>query len=104
MQRSPAFGRRWLGLRGFASRGPRGRWLGSRRLGLGVLATGLVCPCHALAWLAGLLLGRPLLDPAAQDGLHAVYVPLAILAGAGLLRPPWKQVRHLREPADAQQP
>ena len=83
---------------------PRLRGLGSRGFGLGVLATGIVCPCHALTWLAGLVLGRPLLDPAAQDGLHAVYVPLAVLAGAGLLRPPWQRVRHLREPVDAQQP
>ena len=55
-------------------------------LGLGVLATGVVCPCHALAWLAGLIVGAPLLEPAVQDGLHAVYVPLAVLGGAGLLR------------------
>jgi hypothetical protein len=51
-----------------------------------MLATGIVCPCHALVWLAGLVLGTPLLSPAVQDGLHAVYVPLAVLGGAGLLR------------------
>jgi hypothetical protein len=67
-----------------------------RGLGLGLLATGIVCPCHALAWLGGLVLGAPLLEPGVQDGLHAVYVPLAVLGGAGLLR--WSQ--HRRATAD----
>jgi uncharacterized membrane-anchored protein len=51
-----------------------------------VLATGIVCPCHALVGLVGLLTGATVLSPAAQDGLHAVYVPFAVLAGAALLR------------------
>jgi hypothetical protein len=55
-------------------------------LGLGLLATGVVCPCHVLVGLAGLLTGGSLLSPAAQDGLHAVYVPFAVLAGALTLR------------------
>lgn len=67
------------------------RGASSRRVGLGVLASGVICPCHALAWLAGLLLGAPLLGPAAQDGLHAVYVPLAVLVGTCLLRPRTQQ-------------
>ncbi|MDQ3810208.1 MAG: hypothetical protein M3336_07950 [Chloroflexota bacterium] len=58
-----------------------------RLLGAGVLASGLVCPCHVLAGLAVLVAGGPSLSLAAQDGLHALYVPLAVLAGAGLLRP-----------------
>ena len=57
-----------------------------RGLGLGVLATGIVCPCHALAFVAGLVVGAPVLSPAVQDGLHAVYVPVAVLSGAALLR------------------
>jgi hypothetical protein len=59
----------------------RQRWAG-----VGVLTTGLVCPCHVLVGLFGLVTGGALLSPAAQDGLHAVYVPLAVLAGALLLR------------------
>jgi hypothetical protein len=57
-----------------------------RLLGFGVLATGLVCPCHALVGLVAFLSGSAVLSPAAQDGLHAVYVPAAVLAGAALLR------------------
>jgi hypothetical protein len=57
-----------------------------RLAALGVLATGVVCPCHALVGLAGLLTGGALLSPAAQDGIHAVYVPAAVLVGALLLR------------------
>jgi hypothetical protein len=56
-----------------------------RVLGMGVLATGAVCPCHVLVALVALLTGSAVLAPAAQDGLHAVYVPAAVLAGAGLL-------------------
>jgi hypothetical protein len=56
-----------------------------RVFGFGVLATGLVCPCHVLAGVAAAVLGVPLLSVAAQDGLHAVYVPSAILASMGLL-------------------
>ncbi|MDQ6674437.1 MAG: hypothetical protein M3069_27515 [Chloroflexota bacterium] len=60
--------------------------LGQRpRVGLGLLATGVICPCHALAGAFSLLTGGTLLSPAAQDGLHAVYVPFAVLAGAALL-------------------
>jgi hypothetical protein len=57
-----------------------------RVLGFGVLATGLVCPCHVLVGLVVMLTGSAVLSPAAQDGLHAVYVPAAVLAGAALLR------------------
>jgi hypothetical protein len=57
-----------------------------RRFGLGLLTTGFVCPCHVLVGMVGLLTGGSLLNPAAQDGLHAVYVPLAVLTGAVLLR------------------
>jgi len=53
---------------------------------LSVLATGVVCPCHALVGIAALLTGGALLSPAAQDGVHAVYVPVAVLVGALLLR------------------
>jgi hypothetical protein len=59
---------------------------GTRRLlGLGVLGTGVVCPCHALVGALALFTGSSWLTPAAQDGVHAVYVPLAILAGAVLV-------------------
>jgi hypothetical protein len=57
-----------------------------RSAGLGLLSTGVVCPCHVLVGLVGLFTGGSLLTPAAQDGLHAVYVPLAVLGGALLLR------------------
>ncbi|TME42886.1 MAG: hypothetical protein E6I75_01955 [Chloroflexi bacterium] len=57
-----------------------------RTLGLSLLSTGVICPCHVLVGLFGLLTGGSLLTPAAQDGLHAVYVPLAVLAGALALR------------------
>jgi hypothetical protein len=53
--------------------------------GLGVLTTGVVCPCHVLAGTAAIVTGGALLSPAAQDGLHAVYVPFAVLIGAVLL-------------------
>jgi hypothetical protein len=56
-----------------------------RLLGLGVLTTGAVCPCHALVGLVGLAMGGQVLSPAAQDGLHVIYVPFAVLAGALLL-------------------
>ena len=59
---------------------------GRRRvIGLTTLATGVVCPCHALVGLATLVTGGQILSPAAQDGVHAVYVPIAVLAGALLL-------------------
>jgi hypothetical protein len=58
----------------------------NRLAGMGMLASGVVCPCHVLVGLAGLLSGGALLSPAAQDGLHAVYVPAAVLLGALLLR------------------
>ena len=61
-------------------------FLRARVTALGVLATGVVCPCHALVGLIGLATGGVLLSPAAQDGVHAVYVPLAVLVGALLLR------------------
>jgi hypothetical protein len=58
-----------------------------RRLAsLGLLASGLVCPCHVLAGLVALLTGAVALSPAVQDGVHAAYVPLAVLGGALLWR------------------
>ena len=62
------------------------RFARERLAALGVLATGIVCPCHALVGVAGLLTGGAVLSPAAQDGIHAVYVPLAVLVGAVLLK------------------
>jgi hypothetical protein len=60
--------------------------LGRQRfLGLGAIATGVVCPCHVLVGLVGLATGGAVLSPAAQDGVHAVYVPIAVLVGAILL-------------------
>lgn len=53
---------------------------------LGVLSTGVVCPCHALVGLIGLVTGGAVLSPAAQDGIHAVYIPSAVLLGALLLK------------------
>lgn len=64
----------------------RRRWVA-----LGTLASGVVCPCHALVGLVGLAMGGQVLSPAAQDGVHAVYVPLAVLAGALMLRRGRKQ-------------
>jgi hypothetical protein len=62
------------------------RAFGARRtLGLATLSTGVVCPCHVLVGLVGLMMGGQALSPAAQDGVHAVYVPVAVLAGAVLL-------------------
>ncbi len=51
-----------------------------------------MCPCHALLGLfagAASLLGiaLPALTPSEQDGLHALYLPLAVLSGAILLAP-----------------
>jgi hypothetical protein len=57
-----------------------------RAAALGVLATGIVCPCHALVGLAGLVAGTAIVSPEVQDGVHAVYVPFAVLAGALMLR------------------
>jgi hypothetical protein len=51
-----------------------------------VLATGLVCPCHVLAGIAALVSGAQPLSTAAQDSLHAVYAPVAVIAGAAVLR------------------
>ena len=56
-----------------------------RAVGLAVLSTGVVCQCHVLVGLAGLIMGGQVLSPAAQDGVHAVYVPVAVLVGALLL-------------------
>ena len=61
-----------------------------RACGAGVAATGLVCPCH---WLAGAVAvamaattgAAPTLSPEAQDGIHALYLPAALLLGAYLL-------------------
>jgi hypothetical protein len=57
-----------------------------RAAALGVLATGIVCPCHALVGVAGLIAGTAIVSPDVQDGIHAVYVPLAVLVGALMLR------------------
>lgn len=62
------------------------RFARERLPALSVLATGVLCPCHALVGLASLVTGGALLSPAAQDGIHAVYVPVAVLVGALLLR------------------
>ena len=51
-----------------------------------MLATGVVCPCHVLAGAVSVVMGGAVVTPAAQDGVHAVYVPLAVLVGALLLR------------------
>lgn len=59
---------------------------GRRLVGVGALASGVVCPCHVLVGLAALLSGGVAFSPAAQDGVHAVYVPLAVISGAFLLR------------------
>ena len=63
-----------------------------KRLAGAVIAlTGIACPCHVLGGaalaLAAALAGGPAvpLSPAAQDGVHAVYMPLAVLLGAWLL-------------------
>ncbi len=56
-----------------------------RALGVAALATGVVCPCHVLVGLVSLAISGQALSPAAQDGVHAVYVPIAVLAGALLL-------------------
>ncbi|MBV9601038.1 MAG: hypothetical protein JOZ87_29850 [Chloroflexi bacterium] len=53
---------------------------------LGVLSTGIFCPCHVLVGIAGLIAGGAILSPEAQDGIHAVYVPFAVLVGALMLR------------------
>ena len=65
---------------------PLAEFLRARLAPLGLIATGVVCPCHVLVGLVGLLTGATVLSPAAQDGVHAVYVPLAVLSGAVLLR------------------
>jgi hypothetical protein len=62
--------------------------LRQRAVALGVLATGIVCPCHVLVGAAGLIAGGAILSPDAQDGIHAVYVPFAVLLGALMLRRP----------------
>jgi hypothetical protein len=56
-----------------------------RATALGVLSTGILCPCHALVGLVGLITGAAIVSPEAQDGIHAVYVPVAVLVGAVLL-------------------
>jgi hypothetical protein len=57
-----------------------------RTAALGVLSTGIVCPCHVLVGIAGLIAGSAILSPDVQDGIHAVYVPFAVLVGALMLR------------------
>jgi hypothetical protein len=47
-----------------------------------------VCPCHALVGIASLIAGSVVLSPDVQDGIHAVYVPFAVLVGALMLRRP----------------
>jgi hypothetical protein len=58
----------------------------TRLVPLGVLSTGVVCPCHVLVNAIALFTGGAVLSPAAQDGVHAVYVPFAVVTGALLLR------------------
>ena len=70
-----------------------------RAVGLATLATGVVCPCHALVGLVGLAMGGQVLSPAAQDGVHAVYVPVAVLAGALLLGKKTMEVQKSRNSA-----
>jgi len=67
--------------------GPNGpKRLGRKSfIGLGTIVTGVVCPCHVLVGLASLAIGGQVLSPAAQDGVHALYVPMAVLVGALLL-------------------
>jgi hypothetical protein len=57
-----------------------------RWVGLGTLATGVVCPCHVLVGLVSFAIGGQVLSPAAQDGVHAVYLPVVVLAGALLMK------------------
>jgi hypothetical protein len=57
-----------------------------RAAALGLLSTGILCPCHALVGVAGLVVGSAIVSPDVQDGIHAVYVPLAVLVGALMLR------------------
>ena len=60
--------------------------LGRQRfIGLGAIATGVLCPCHVLVGAIGLMMGGQVVSPAAQEGVHAVYVPIAVLVGALLL-------------------
>jgi hypothetical protein len=74
--------------------------LGRQRfLGLGAIATGVVCPCHVLVGLASLVIGGQVLSPAAQDGVHAVYVPIAVLVGALLLGKKTMEVQKSRNSA-----
>jgi hypothetical protein len=61
-------------------------FLRGRLAPLGLLATGVVCPCHVLVGALALFGGASVLSPAAQDGVHAVYVPMAVMSGALLLR------------------
>jgi len=71
-------------MRAFGGNG-RARLGRQRFIGLGAIATGVVCPCHVLVGLASVAIGGQVLSPAAQDGVHAVYVPIAVLVGAILL-------------------
>ena len=57
-----------------------------KRVGLGVLLTGFVCPCHVFVAVLSWMAGTALIPPAVQDGIHAVYMPAAVLSGVGLLR------------------
>jgi hypothetical protein len=56
-----------------------------------MLASGAACPCHVMAGLGlsalALLVGSaPVLTPEIQDGVHAVYLPFAVVTGALFLR------------------
>ncbi len=74
--------------------------LGRQRfIGLGAIATGVLCPCHVLVGAIGLMMGGQVLSPAAQDGVHAVYVPIAVLVGALLLRKKTMEVQKSRNSA-----
>jgi hypothetical protein len=61
-----------------------------RLIGGCVLLTGVACPCHLLAagvvGVIGLVAGAaPVLTPDAQDGVHALYLPAAMLIGVKLV-------------------
>jgi hypothetical protein len=61
-----------------------------RLIGSCVLLTGVACPCHLLAagvfGVIGLVAGAaPVLTPDVQDGVHALYLPAAMLVGVKLV-------------------
>ncbi len=77
----------------------------SRRLGgAGLAASAVVCPCHVLAGAvvaaaAAVTGAAPELSPALQDGVHAVYLPVAVFLGAKLLSTRRLPTRRLLQPS-----